>query len=238
MSYDWADSAQLNSCLVQPTSLLEVHHKTINALTTICIAVQTEGWVKTGCRRSHSSMPFAKTREGGFCLKSFQQPEVTRATEGGGERCKQMAADHIISVSFWWQRSSRQSHVHLQKCILSCFLCLKTDLEQASSKLLCLSRCVNGQHWGLLLPCSWLAVKYVALHSQRKRSAEWKESEWRSKQKRIKMSQVRVKLSKTSGRGNSLAPPYRNVLRGGACSAHFHSSRAPEALRVTWAVPC
>lgn len=237
MSYNWANTAQLNSCLVQPTSPLKLHYKTINALTAICMAAQSEGWVKTGCRSSHSGMPFAKTREGGLCLKSFQQPGVTRATEGGGERCKQMAADHVISVRLWWRCSSRQSHVHLQKSILSCFLCLKTDLEQASSKLLCLSRCVNRQPRGLLLPCSWLAVKHVALCSGRMRSAQWKESERRSKQKRIKMSQVRVKFSKTSGRGNSLAPPYRDVLRGGACSTHLHSSRAPAALRVTRAVP-
>lgn len=31
-----------------------------------------------------------------FGLKSLQQPEVSRATEGGRKRCKQMAADHML----------------------------------------------------------------------------------------------------------------------------------------------
>lgn len=49
-----------------------------------------------GWRRYHSSTSFAKTEKTGFALKSLQQPEVTRAMEGGGKRCKQIAADHML----------------------------------------------------------------------------------------------------------------------------------------------
>lgn len=41
-------------------------------------------------------MSFAKAEKTSFALKRLQQPEVTRAMEGGGKICKQMAADHVI----------------------------------------------------------------------------------------------------------------------------------------------
>lgn len=49
-----------------------------------------------GLGRCHSGMPFAKAEKTIFALKSLQQSKVTRAREGGGKMCKQMAADHVI----------------------------------------------------------------------------------------------------------------------------------------------
>lgn len=46
--------------------------------------------------RCHNGMPLAKAEKTIFALKSVQQPEVTRAMEGGGKMCKQMAADRVI----------------------------------------------------------------------------------------------------------------------------------------------
>jgi len=96
MNYNWADTTKWNSCLVQPTSPLRLHYKTINSITILCITVQTESEGKMWQRRCHSNTPFAKTERTVFVLKSSQQPEVTRATEGGEKRCKQMAADHML----------------------------------------------------------------------------------------------------------------------------------------------
>lgn len=93
-------------------------------------------------------MPFAKAEKIVFALKSLQQPEVTRATEGGGKMCKQMAADHIIFkplVAMQFEAVTCSSSTAIS--VLSYFssLCLERDLEQASSKLLCLSgRCVHA----------------------------------------------------------------------------------------------
>lgn len=55
-----------------------------------------ESKAKKGWRRCHSSTPFAKTEKTAFGLKSSEQPEVTKAPKGGGKRCKQMAADHML----------------------------------------------------------------------------------------------------------------------------------------------
>lgn len=49
-----------------------------------------------GLGRCHSGMLFAKADKTILALKSLQHPEVTRAREGGGKMCKQMAADHVI----------------------------------------------------------------------------------------------------------------------------------------------
>lgn len=58
------------------------------------------------------------------------------------------------------------------------FLCLETDLEQASSKLLCLSgRCTNGEPLGLLLPCSWFGKWNMRLCIQWGRD-QLMEGEW------------------------------------------------------------
>lgn len=164
-----------------------------------------------GWRRCHSSIPFAKTQKTtAFGLKSLQQPEVTRAAEGGRKRCKQMAADHMLFLqafgagSVWGAVTCSPSTVI---SLLSYFssLCLETDLADADCKLQCVSgRCASGQMLGPSFPCSWLG-SITWDDTFRGGEISWRRvGEGLGKKKRVKMSHSRVKLSKR-GSGKRVA---------------------------------
>lgn len=164
-----------------------------------------------GWRRCHSSIPFAKTQKTtAFGLKSLQQPEVTRAAEGGRKRCKQMAADHMLFLqafgagSVWGAVTCSPSTVI---SLLSYFssLCLETDLADADCKLQCVSgRCASGQMLGPSFPCSWLG-SIMWDDTFRGGEISWRRvGEGLGKKKRVKMSHSRVKLSKR-GSGKRVA---------------------------------